>query len=164
MAADYPDRVDQVSARRDPWAPGNGLLTAHVEFPRRVNNKLWHIPFNRVDTLPEQLISGHEDIYFGYEFAIQGGKVPDDLVDYYVRLVSNPDSLRGSLGFYRAFDATLAQNADRISRRLTMPVLAIGGAESYGPHVGEVMAAPRGRRADGGHCRRRPLGRRTGTR
>jgi pimeloyl-ACP methyl ester carboxylesterase len=67
--------------------------------------------------------------------------LPDDLVDYYVGLVSNPDSLRGSLGFYRAFDATLAQNDERTSRRLTMPILAIGGAESYGPHVGEVMSS-----------------------
>jgi hypothetical protein len=38
--------------------------------------------------------------------------------------------LRGSFEFYRAIPATSAQNAERKSRRLTMPVLAIGGAES----------------------------------
>ena len=138
VAADYPDRVDRVALAEIPGPPATAF-SPPAFVPAAINNKLWHIPFNRVDTLPEQLISGREDIYFGYEFAIQGGKLPDDLVDYYVRLVSNPDSLRGSLGFYRAFDATLAQNDERTSRRLTMPVLAIGGAESYGPHVGEVM-------------------------
>jgi len=47
--------------------------------------------------------------------------------------------LPGSHGFYRAFDATLAQNEQRKSRPLTMPVLAIGGAASYGEHVAEAM-------------------------
>jgi pimeloyl-ACP methyl ester carboxylesterase len=80
-----------------------------------------------------------EDVFFGYEFAIQGGELPADVIAYYVRLLSDPDALRGSLGFYRAFDATVAQNQQRKSRPLTMPVLAIGGAASYGDHVAEVM-------------------------
>ena len=61
------------------------------------------------------------------------------MIEYYVGLVSNPDSLRGSLGFYRGLDATLAQNTERTSQPLTMPVLAIGGAGSYGDHVGDAM-------------------------
>jgi hypothetical protein len=47
--------------------------------------------------LPEQLIEGREDIFFGYEFAIQGGTLPDEAIDCYVRTLSNPESLRGSL-------------------------------------------------------------------
>jgi pimeloyl-ACP methyl ester carboxylesterase len=43
------------------------------------------------------------------------------------------------LGFYRALDTTLAQNDERTSRPLTMPVLAIGGTASYGDHVGGAM-------------------------
>jgi pimeloyl-ACP methyl ester carboxylesterase len=49
------------------------------------------------------------------------------------------DSLRGSFAWYRALDATVAQNEARASRRLTMPVLAIGGELSYAEHVGEAM-------------------------
>jgi pimeloyl-ACP methyl ester carboxylesterase len=108
--------------------------------PEPINNKVWHIPFNRVDKVPEQLIRGREDIYFGYEFAIQAGKkLREDVVRYYVRLVSNPESLRGSLGFYRAWDETVAQNAQRKNRPLAMPVLAIGGAASWGELVGNEM-------------------------
>ena len=33
---------------------------------------------------------------------------------------------------YRALDATIAQNQQRTTRRLTLPVLAIGGAEGIG--------------------------------
>jgi pimeloyl-ACP methyl ester carboxylesterase len=138
LAADHPERVDRVALAEIPGPP---LASAAPPLfvPAALNNRLWHIPFSRVEKLPEQLVTGREDIFFGYEFAIQGGKLPDDVIAYYVRLVSMPDALRGSLGFYRAFDATLAQNEKRKTRRLTMPVLAIGGAASYGEHVGDAM-------------------------
>jgi pimeloyl-ACP methyl ester carboxylesterase len=124
---------------RSPGPPG-ATPSPPLFLPEPINNKVWHIPLNRVDKVPEQLITGREDIYFGYEFAIQAGKkLPEDVVNYYVRLVSNPDALRGSLGFYRAWDATVAQNAQRGSRPLTMPVLAIGGEASWGEAVGNAM-------------------------
>ena len=86
------------------------------------------------------LILGREDVYFGYEFAIQGGTLPSDVIAYYVDLPSRPDVLTGSLGFYPGLDATLEQNAERVKRPLPMPVLAIGGAASHGEHVGQAMA------------------------
>ena len=125
--------------------------------PAPINNKLWHLPFNRVEKLKEQLVTGREDVFFGYEFAIQGGPLPAELIDYYVGLVSNPDSLRGSLGWYRALDATIAQNAERASRPLTMPVLAIGGAASFGEHVGEALTPLARRPRERGHLRCRSL-------
>jgi hypothetical protein len=72
----------------------------------------------------------------GYDSATLAG----DLVAYYVRLLSSPDALRGCFGLYRAWDATLAQNEQRTTRPLTMPVLAIGGAASWGEAVGHVAA------------------------
>jgi pimeloyl-ACP methyl ester carboxylesterase len=108
--------------------------------PEPINNRLWHIPFNRVnDKLTEELVRGREDIFFGYEFAIQGGNVPDYALRYYFSIFSDPDVLRGSFGFYRAWDTTLAQNEQRKSRPLTMPVLAIGGEASWGEAVGNAM-------------------------
>jgi pimeloyl-ACP methyl ester carboxylesterase len=139
LAADHPDRVDRVALLEVPGPPG-AVPSPPLFLPEAINNKVWHIPVNRLAEVNEQLITGREDIYFGYEFAIQAGKpLPDDVVDYYVRLVSNPDSLRGSLGFYRAWDTTMAQNAQRKNRPLTMPVLAIGGAASWGEQVGDDM-------------------------
>ena len=43
---------------------------------------------------------------------------------------SSRAALRGSFGFYRAWDATSKQNQDRAATKLTMPVLAIGGGTS----------------------------------
>ena len=132
LAADHPHRVDRVALAEIPGPPvANPSPPLFV--PEPINNRLWHIPFNRVDKVPEQLVRGREDVFFGYEFAIQTGngrKLPDDVVHYYVRLLSSADALRGSFGWYRAFDTTVAQNEQRKTRRLTMPVLAIGGAAS----------------------------------
>ena len=61
-------------------------------------------------------------------------------MNYYVDgLASSPEALRGSFQLYRAFGATAAQNEQRKSRRLPMPVLAMGGAESSGAMVEDTM-------------------------
>jgi pimeloyl-ACP methyl ester carboxylesterase len=108
--------------------------------PGPLNDKVWHIPFNRAGKVSEQLVQGKEHVFFGYEFAIQGGKpLPDSVIDFYVQSFRDPESLHGCFGFYRAWDTTMAQNQQRATRPLAMPVLAIGGADSWGTHVAEGM-------------------------
>ena len=141
LAADHPDRIDRLVVAEVPGPLGVNP-SPPLFVPEPVNNRLWHIPFNRVnDELTEQLVSGREDIFFGYEFGIQGGEktLPDDVQRYYFDLYSDPDVLRGSFGFYRALDTTLAQEEERGTRRLTMPVLAIGGEQSWGEQAGNGM-------------------------
>lgn len=139
LAADHPDRVDRAVLLEIPGPPMTSA-SPPVFVPSPVNNKLWHIPFLRAESLPEQLVKAREGAFFGYEFAIQGGNVSGDAINYYVDLVSEPGALPGSFGFYRALDATLAQNEKRKATKLKMPVLAIGGERSYGVHVGEAMS------------------------
>jgi len=140
LAADYPDRVDRLAVAEIPGPP----MADHsppLFVPAPVNNRLWHIPFNRAGgEIAEQLVEGREKIFYGYEFTIQGGHLSEELVDYYVDRVSEPGALPGSFAFYREWDATMAQNGDRAATPLTMPVLAIGGEESWGPAVGGAMS------------------------
>ena len=147
LAAEYPERVDRVVLMELPGVllpPTADPMPTPLFLPEPFNNKLWHIPFNRVnDPLTEQLVRGREDIFFGYEFAIQAGqgtKLSDDVMHYYFCIYSDRDTLRGSFGFFRAWFTTLEQNAERMARPLTMPVLAIGGAESWGEAVGNIAA------------------------
>ncbi|WP_329293327.1 alpha/beta fold hydrolase [Streptomyces sp. NBC_01455] len=140
LAADHPERVARVALLEVPGPPtrkGSPLLFE----PEPVNNRVWHIPFNRIDhELTEQLVKGREEIFFGYEFDIQGGpKLPEYARQYYFRLFSDPEALRGSFGLYRAWDATLDQNAGRGESKLPMPVLAVGGSEGYGSHVADAL-------------------------
>jgi pimeloyl-ACP methyl ester carboxylesterase len=140
VAADFPERVDHAFLAEIPGAPGT-KPSPPLFTPANINNRLWHLPFNRVETLPEQLVAGREKIFFGYEFAIQGGTLAEEVVNYYVGLLSNPESLRGSFGWYRALDMTIAQNEERKGRKLTIPVLGIGGELSYGGGVGAALEA-----------------------
>jgi pimeloyl-ACP methyl ester carboxylesterase len=141
LAADNPDRVDRLVAAEIPGAPG-AVPAPPLFVPGPLNNKLWHIPFNRAGRVAEQLVSGREDIFFGYEFAVQGGNpLPSEVIDYYVRGFTSPESLRGGFGFYRDWDATMGQNAERAKELLEMPVLAVGGAASWAEHVGDGMRA-----------------------
>ena len=141
LAADHPDRVER-AALIDIPGPPLAASSPPLFVPEALNNRLWHIPFNRVNhEMTEQLVRGREEIFFGYEFNIQGGgeKLPDDVLRYYYDLFRDPDALRASFGIYRAWDAILTQNAERAKRPLPMPVQAIGGALSYGPAVEHTL-------------------------
>ncbi len=110
--------------------------------PPPLNARLWHLAFNQLPDINEQLVTGREDIFFGAEFDASAGtsKLPPEVVKYYVdTLAASPDALRGSFGIYRAFPAIIAQNEQRKTRRLTLPVLAIGGEQSAGEGPGNTM-------------------------
>ena len=87
------------------------------------------------------LVTGREDVYFGWQFATKAARpLPDYAVRHYVNtLAADPDALHASFAIYRALDATIAQNQQRQTRRLTLPVLGIGGAKSLGDQVADTM-------------------------
>jgi pimeloyl-ACP methyl ester carboxylesterase len=140
LAADHPDRVARV-ALGEATLPGIGLPTPLI-LPDFLVDRLWHIPFNQLKDTNEKLVSGREDIFFGAEFAASAGtkKLPDYAVKYYVDALSNRKALHGSFQLYRAFGATAQQNEKRKHRRLPMPVLAMGGAESLGDGAARTLA------------------------
>jgi len=139
LAADHPDRVDRLVVSE---APIPGVSPSPPLFlPPPLNAMLWHLAFNQLPKINEQLVTGREEIFFGAEFDASAGthKLPEDAVRYYIDTLKDPDHLRGSFGFYRAIPTTTAQNEQRKTRRLTLPVLAIGGAESSGEGPGTTM-------------------------
>ncbi len=148
LAADHRDRVERLAFAEIPGPPGVGdLMQAPAPpmfVPEPLNDKLWHIPFNRVDNdLILDMVSSNADAYYRYEYSIQGGgaTLPDSAIEYYIKLYTrNRKSLRASFGLYRAWDDTLNQNREvRQATKLTIPVLGIGGENSWGDHVGHGM-------------------------
>jgi pimeloyl-ACP methyl ester carboxylesterase len=140
LAADHADRVMRLAVGEAPL-PGITPPTPLV-LPDPLVDRLWHIPFNQLKETNEKLVRGREDTFFGAEFSASAGtnKLPADTVKYYVDgLASSPEALHGSFQLYRAFGATTAQNEERKTRRLTMPVLAMGGAESVGAMAADTM-------------------------
>ena len=163
LAADYPDRVERVAMAEVPGPPTPDH-SPPLFAPRQVNDKLWHIAFNRAGAIAEELVEGREAAFFGYEFAIQGGQVPEAVIDYYVRGLSAPGALPGSFGFYRSWDETMAQNGERAARKLTMPVLGIGGERSSGRRRRRCTLCGRRGRRELRRPRNRPLGGGSGAR
>jgi pimeloyl-ACP methyl ester carboxylesterase len=139
LAADHPDRVERVALGE---APLPGITPpAPLILPPPLVDRLWHIPFNQLEETNEKLVSGREEIFFGAEFSASAGKneLPDATVRYYIDRLASPEALHGCFQLYRAFGPTSAQNEQRKTRRLTMPVLAIGGSESSGQMVEDTM-------------------------
>jgi len=139
LAADHPGRVDRLAVAETPL-PGvspSPPLFANV----RLNNALWHFAFNRLAEVNDQLVQGREEIYFGWQFASKAAKkLPDYAVQHYVdTLAASPEALHASFAIYRALDTTIAQNQQRTERRLTLPILAIGGQYSLGEQIADTM-------------------------
>jgi pimeloyl-ACP methyl ester carboxylesterase len=140
LAADHPDRVARAALAEIPGSPGT-VPSPPIFVPGPLNDRIWHLGFNRIEGLNEQLVAGREDIFFRWEFDAAAKKLPDDVIDYYVGLLSNPDSLRASFGWYRALDETIAQDQQRKITPLTIPLLAIGGERSFGDKVAHSLNA-----------------------
>jgi pimeloyl-ACP methyl ester carboxylesterase len=139
LAADHPDRVDRLAVAETPLpgvSPSPPLFaSAHL------NNALWHFAFNRLAAVNDQLVAGREEIFFGWQFATKAARpLPGHAVRYYIDTLSaSPDALHASFAIYRALDATIAQNQQRATRRLAMPVLGIGGGHSLREQVADTM-------------------------
>jgi pimeloyl-ACP methyl ester carboxylesterase len=141
LAADHPERVGRL-AILEAVIPG---LTPSPPFfgPAAVNLKLWQFGFNRLTDLNEELVRGRERLFFGWQFATKAATrtaIPAYAVDVYVdAITADPRALRASFAYYRALDETIAQNEQRGKTRLTLPVLALGGALWSGANVAQTM-------------------------
>jgi pimeloyl-ACP methyl ester carboxylesterase len=140
LAVDHPDRVACAVLAEIPGSPGT-VPSPPVYVPGPINDRIWHLGFNRIHPLNEQLVTGREDLFFGWEFEAAAKKLPAEVIAYYIGFLREPDALRGSFGWYRALDTTIAQDQQRKTRRLTIPVLAIGGAMSFGDLVADALRA-----------------------
>src|SRR4029453_7051768 len=60
----------------------SGCPTIPLILPPQLNDRLWHLAFNQLEKVNEQLVEGREAIFFGAEYAASAGtnKLPDDTV------------------------------------------------------------------------------------
>jgi pimeloyl-ACP methyl ester carboxylesterase len=139
LAADHPGRVARLAVAETPLL---GVTPSPPLFaPAHLNNALWHFAFNRLASVNNQLVAGREEIYFGWQFATKAARpLPEYAVRHYIgTLAASPEALHASFAIYRALDTTIAQNQQRTTRRLSMPVLGIGGEHSLGEQVADTM-------------------------
>ena len=102
---------------------------------------IWHFRFN--GETPEMLVKGRERIYFDYfwnDFAAdKTHSIPDADRAAYVAAYSRPGRMRAGWGYFVSFQQAAKDFAELSKTKLTMPVLAIGGAKANGDVLGQQM-------------------------
>jgi pimeloyl-ACP methyl ester carboxylesterase len=133
-AAHYPDKTDRLVVMDAP-VPGIPPWDEIVRSPA-----LWHFSFGGPDA--ERLVAGRERIYldrFWNEFAGDPSKIDEATRVHYAGLYAQPGAMHSALAQFLSIPKDAEDNKASNAAKLTMPVLAIGAAKSFGANVGIVM-------------------------
>jgi pimeloyl-ACP methyl ester carboxylesterase len=100
----------------------------------------WWVLFHQTPDLPEALVQGKEMMYlswFYHNFAYNPAAITQADINEYVSHYSAPGGMHTGFEYYRAFPQDVIQNQNYSKTKLTMPVLAVGGANSAvgGPNI-----------------------------
>lgn len=138
LAARHPDRVSKLVLMDAP-VPGIGPWEEVLKNPL-----LWHFRFGGPDM--ERLVAGRERIYldrFWNEFSADPKHFPEARRAHYAKLYSAPGRMHAGFRQFAAFDQDAIDNRAWLAAhgKLQMPVLAIGGAASFGPMMAVVTQA-----------------------
>ncbi|OAF01151.1 alpha/beta hydrolase [Bradyrhizobium centrolobii] len=130
LAAQYPDRITKWVAMDAPL-PGLGTWYAQL-----TNPKLWHFNFRGRDT--ERLVAGRERILldrFYNDLSANPAAIDEQTRDHYAALYARTGAIHDAFsGQFAAFTQDGEDNKALFTRvgKLPMPVLAIGGEDSFG--------------------------------
>ena len=133
-AARYPDQTEQLVVMDAP-IPGIPPWDDLVRHPL-----LWHFSFGGPDA--ERLVAGRERIYldrFWNEFASDPAKIDEATRAHYAQLYARPGAMRAAFAQFLAFPTDVKDNQASLATKLPMPVLAIGGEQSFGATQAVVM-------------------------
>ena len=108
------------------------------------NPLLWHFRFGGPDM--ERLVAGRERIYldrFWNEFSATPAHFTEASRQHYAALYAQPGAMHGGFSQFAAFDQDGIDNRAFLAKngRLALPVLAIGGAKSFGLGMAEDARA-----------------------
>ena len=137
VAARYPQRVRRLVVIDAP-EPGVGSWDEILKSPL-----LWHFRFGGPDM--ERLVAGRERIYldrFWNDFSANPANFGEAAREHYAALYALPGAMHSGFAQFAAFDQDALDNRAFLAHdRLHMPILAVGGAKSFGPMMATVMRA-----------------------
>jgi pimeloyl-ACP methyl ester carboxylesterase len=111
----------------------------------RADPRVWHFAFHGARDVAEMLVAGRERQYLQAFFdarVFDPSAIGDGDLDIYASAYGAPGAMRAGFELYRAFDRDAEDNRAALTQngKLTVPVLAVGGATSTsGPLVEEMM-------------------------
>lgn len=99
--------------------------------PDDVTNDYWHFGFHQAADLPELLTSGNERAYLSWfykRYSYDPSAITEAEIDEYARCYSSLGGMRAGFAFYRSFPESGIQHRRLAEKKLTIPVLALGGS------------------------------------
>ncbi len=133
-AARYPEKTQKLVVMDAP-VPGIPPWDDIVRSPL-----LWHFDFGGPDA--ERLVEGRERIYldrFWNEFAGTPAKIDEETRRHYAALYAQPGAMHAAFSQFRSIRKDAEDNKLAMKNKLAMPVLAVGGAKSFGTTQAVVM-------------------------
>src|SRR4051812_15441067 len=133
FAAQFPDRVTKWAVMDAPF-PGLGTWEQQL-----LNPLVWHFNFRGPDV--ERLVAGRERILldrFYNELSANPAGIDEATREHYAALYARPGAIHNALGGqFAAFAQDAIDNQKLLAEKgkLTMPVLAIGGDQSFGAQL-----------------------------
>jgi pimeloyl-ACP methyl ester carboxylesterase len=142
-AADYPEEVGGLLYVEAPVMLGDVLREVFSYTPGAMaRGSMWWWILPLAPGVPERLIVGNERAFLTwfYEGATVHPEVFDDAtVNEYLRTFAGKEGVLGALGIYRAAFTRIDQTEPLTTAKVTVPVVAIGGAKGLGDKVGETV-------------------------
>jgi pimeloyl-ACP methyl ester carboxylesterase len=102
----------------------------------------WHFLFQQVPELAETLVAGREEAYITWFFrnkAARPDAFDEEDIKEYTRIYSAPGAMAASFKFYQAVPESAEQNRALSTKKLSFPVLAIGGERGSTPNIGNDL-------------------------
>ena len=134
-AAQYPAETEKLVVM-DAFLPGVAGWEAVYNHPA-----IWHFRFN--GETPELLVKERERTYFEHywnNFAADGThSIPEADREAYTAAYARPGRMRAGWAYFVSFQQAAQDFAQLSRRKLTMPVLALGGEKANGQLLGDQM-------------------------
>lgn len=142
-AADHPDEVAGLLYIEAPVMLGDVLRRIIAYTPQAMaRGSMWWWVLPLAPGVPERLVVGHERAFLTwfYEGATAKPEVfTPHVVDEYLRTFSGREGVLGAMGIYRAAFTSIAQTEPLRQKKVTVPVVALGGEKGLGAKVGEMV-------------------------
>jgi pimeloyl-ACP methyl ester carboxylesterase len=136
LAAQFPQRISRWVAIDAPL-PGIGNWDSILRSPL-----LWHFNFRGPDE--ERLVQGRERIYldrFYNELSADPRTIDAQTRDHYAALYAKPHAMHDAFEQFGAFSQDAVDNKALLAQgdKLTMPVLGVGGENSFGTGMADEL-------------------------
>ncbi len=131
LAAQFPARITR-------WVVIDAPLPGVAHWADQLSNpKTWHFNFHGPDE--ERLVAGRERIFldrFYNELSAHPQRIDETTRAHYAELYAKPHAMHDALEQFAAFPQDGVDNRAFLAKgKLTMPVLAAGGEQSYGTQM-----------------------------